>query len=297
MKLIDKVKAVLNEIYRVKEDNKATRLVIGAALARTVPQAKSLKDAEFKVFSQFGDDGIIQYLINHVKPKIDTFVEFGVENYEESNTRFLLMNNNWRGLILDGSPAHIEYIKNRSFFWQYDLTAIASFITAENINQLLAENGVSGQIGLLSIDIDGNDYWVWKAIKAVEADIVIAEYNSLFGAERAITVPYKADFVRTGEHYSNLYFGASLTALHDLAAEKGYSFVGCNQAGNNAYFVKNDKLNGLPPLSVADGFVAARFRESRSETGLLTLLNEKNRREMIENLPVINTRNGKQELL
>ncbi|UHG89557.1 hypothetical protein [Spirosoma oryzicola] len=297
MKLIDKVKAVLNEIYRVKEDNKAIRLVIGAALARTVPQAKSLKDAEFKVFSQFGDDGIIQYLINHVKPKIDTFVEFGVENYEESNTRFLLMNNNWRGLILDGSPAHIEYIKNRSFFWQYDLTAIASFITAENINQLLAENGVSGQIGLLSIDIDGNDYWVWKAIKAVEADIVIAEYNSLFGAERAITVPYKADFVRTGEHYSNLYFGASLTALHDLAAEKGYSFVGCNQAGNNAYFVKNDKLNGLPPLSVADGFVAARFRESRSETGLLTLLNEKNRREMIENLPVINTRNGKQELL
>ena len=302
MKLIQKIRNFLNEpllaqVRQAEEKNTATKLVVGAALAKMSHQAGSIKEAEFKVFSQFGDDGIIQYLINHVKPSVDTFIEFGVEDYEESNTRFLLMNNNWKGLVIDGSSHYIDRIKNSSFYWKYSFKAVASFITAENINRIFLENGISGQIGLLSIDIDGNDYWVWKAITAIEADIVVVEFNSLFGDERTVTIPYKADFIRSKEHYSYLYFGASLGALYDLAIEKGYALVGCNQAGNNAYFVKKQKLNGLLSLSVKEAYVASRFRESRNKEGELSLLDGNDRKAIIKGLPVINTRTNQQESL
>ena len=309
MKSIEKIRQFLNEpleaqirqlqdqIRQAKDDNAATKLVIGTGLAKLAHQAKSIKEAEFKIFSQFGDDGIIQYLISYVKPSVDTFVEFGVEDYEEANTRFLLMNNNWKGFIIDGSSTFINHIRNSLFYWRYSLKAAESFITAENINQLLVDNGIVGQIGLLSIDIDGNDYWVWKAITAAEADIVVIEYNSLFGSERTITVPYKPDFRREEAHYSYLYFGASLAALCDLALEKGYAFVGCNQAGVNAYFVKEEKLNGLPALSVKDGYVYSRFRESRNQEGIMSFLDGDDRRDLLGGLPVINTKTNEEEYL
>ncbi|MFD2569024.1 hypothetical protein ACFSUS_00160 [Spirosoma soli] len=299
--LLEPLQAQLHQVQvqlrQAKEDNAATKLVMGAALAKLVKQANSMKEAEFKIFSQFGDDGIIQYLINYVKPRVDTFVEFGVEDYEEANTRFLLMNDNWKGLIIDGSSTFIDHIKSSSFYWRYSLKAVTSFVTAENINQLLVSNGIVGQIGLLSIDIDGNDYWVWKAITAVEADIVVIEYNSLFGAERAISVPYKPDFMREEAHYSYLYFGASLPALYALAIEKGYAFVGCNQAGNNAYFVKKEKLNGLSALSVEEGYVYSRFRENRNQEGVMSFLDGAERSALLKGLPVINIETNKEEYL
>lgn len=291
------INQVQEQLRQVRVDNTATKLVMGAALAKLTRQATSVKEAEFKVFSQFGDDGIIQYLIGWVNPRVDTFVEFGVEDYEEANTRFLLLNNNWKGLIIDGSSTFIDYIKSSTFYWRYSLKAVASFVTAENINQLLVTSGITGQIGLLSIDIDGNDYWVWKAITVVEADIVVIEYNSLFGSDRSITTPYEPNFMREQAHYSYLYFGASLPALYDLAVEKGYAFVGCNQAGNNAYFVKKEKLNGLPALSVKEGYMYSRFRESRDQAGQMSFLDGVDREPVIKGLPVINTKTNKEELL
>lgn len=292
MKLFEKAKNLSKEIRRIKEDNQETRLLMGAILAKTCTSAKSLREAEFKVFSQFGDDGIIQFLVNNLPITVDKFVEFGVENYEESNTRFLLMNNNWRGLIIDGSQTHITNIKKSSIFWRYDLTAINSFITTDNINEILRDNNYSGRIGILSVDIDGNDYWIWKAITVTDPDIVISEYNSLLGAERSISVPYKPDFSRSTAHYSYLYFGASLPALCDLADTKGYAFVGCNQAGNNAFFVKKDIVGNLPVLTAKEGFIEARFREMRDHQGQLTFSSEEHRRKMIVGLPVVNVRTG-----
>ena len=153
--LLAQLQQVQGQLQQAKDDNQATKLVIGAGLAKQARQAQSIREAEFKIFSQFGDDGIIQYLIGVVNPRVDTFVEFGVEDYEEANTRFLLMNNNWKGLIIDGSSTFINHIQHSAFYWRYSLKASASFVTAENINQLLADNGISGQIGLLSVDIDG----------------------------------------------------------------------------------------------------------------------------------------------
>jgi hypothetical protein len=252
-----------------------------------------LHQVEFKVFSQFGDDGIIQYLVHRLQPLPDTFVELGVENYRESNTRFLLVNNNWCGLVLDGDDDSINYIQRDEIYWRHTLTACRAFITRENINELLREAGFTGEIGLLSIDIDGNDYWVWEKIGIVDPVVVIIEYNSIFGPDLAVTIPYEPQFARHQAHYSGQFWGASLQALKLLADRKGYSLVGCNSAGNNAYFVRNDKVADLIVLSVQQAFVDARFRDSRDEQEKLTYLTGAERFHAIAELEVYDLRQNK----
>lgn len=232
----------------------------------------SFEEVEFSVFSQVGDDGILQWLTHHIPfpEQAKSFVEFGVENYTEATTRFLLVNNNWRGMVMDGSEENVAYIQNDMITWMYDLTPVCSFITAENINSLLESHGFAGEIGILHIDIDGNDYWVWKAVTTANPIMVIVEYNSAFGNERAITVPYRPDFVASEEHYSRIIFGASVPAFEHLAAEKGYQFLGCNANGNNAYFIRNDYAKYIVDKIDQKKYVKTRFRQNRGEDGQLT---------------------------
>ncbi|MCF6407042.1 hypothetical protein L3C95_29365 [Chitinophaga filiformis] len=301
MKRMKKLVNVLHHfLYTSRKAQQSDLLLLGTLLARQnkeLPVLDNISAAEFKVFSQTGDDGIIQYLINKVYIPETTFIEFGVENYVESNTRFLLKYNNWSGLVIDGSKKSIRYIMSDDIYYQHDLKAVQAFITAENINDLIGVHGMKGEIGLLSVDIDGNDYWVWKAIDVVDPVIVVAEYNSVFGIDRAITVPYKPDFIREQAHYSHLYFGASLKALCVLAEEKGYAFVGSNSIGNNAYFVKKNRLGGLRALSAEEGYVYSRFRESRDKKGNLNYLSGAERYECIKGLSVYNVMTGLEEKL
>ncbi|MFZ5862535.1 MAG: hypothetical protein ACOYXR_06845 [Nitrospirota bacterium] len=233
-----------------------------------------LHQAEFKVFSQFGDDGIIQYLIHRtgITNCEQCFVEFGVESYEESNTRFLLTNDNWKGVVIDGDPRNIRHIQYDRISWRHDLRALCAFIDRDNINGLIKSAGMSGDIGLLSIDIDGNDYWVWERIECVNPVIVVVEYNSVFGWEHAVSVPYDPRFQRGAAHYSHLYWGCSIAALERLAKKKGYALVGSNSAGNNAYFVRRDRLSGIRELTAQEAYVESKFRESRDQSGRLTFL-------------------------
>jgi len=243
---------------------------------------------EFQVFSQWGEDGIIQMLLRHIEIPNKIFIEFGVENYTESNTRFLLINNNWAGLVIDGSPEHINYIKQDAIYWQHNLKAVQAFIDKDNINKLIAENGIKGEIGILSIDIDGNDYWVWQAINVVNPAIVIVEYNSRFGKDKAVTIPYNPSFIRSQAHYSMLYAGASLKALYNLAKSKGYSFVGCNSVGNNAFFIRQDlKPSYIKELTVEEGYIASQFRESRDEQGNLSYLSWDQVDQILSSLPLV----------
>jgi hypothetical protein len=147
-------------------------------------------------------------------------------------------------------------------------------------------------MGLLSIDIDGNDYWIWDSINVVNPRIVICEYNSVFGDEHCVTIPYSADFVRQNVHSSNLYFGASLGALSMLAERRGYFFVGCNSAGNNAFFVRKDVIGNLPVVSLEKGYVASKFRESRDEQNRLTFVSGENRIKLIGAMSVIDLKSG-----
>lgn len=247
-----------------------------------------LQQNEFRAFSQWGEDGIIQKLIRHIKIEKKIFIEFGVENYTESNTRFLLMNNNWAGLIIDGSQKNLDYIKSDSIYWQYNLKAECSFITKDNINTIFKRNGVTGEVGILSIDIDGNDYWVWDAINVVNPAIVITEYNARFPTSMAVTVPYDPSFVRSQKHYSMIYYGASLAALDILARKKGYVFVGCNSAGNNAFFVRSDLMvPEIKELTLQNGYVANQFRESRDANGNLIFLSKQDELDILMSLPLV----------
>ena len=125
---------------------------------------KNIQDYEFKVFSQWGEDGILQYLIRSIEIKYKTFIEFGVEDFSESNCRFLLMKDNWQGFVIDGSETNIQKLKNSYYYWKYDLECKYKFITKDNINNLLLESGFDKDLGLLSIDLDGNDYYILEAI-------------------------------------------------------------------------------------------------------------------------------------
>lgn len=277
----------LAEVQRTLQEQKILTAKLHIKQIKNLGVLENLHDAEFSVFSQFGDDGIIQYLINNIEVTDFSFIEVGVEDYKESNTRFLLVNNNWKGLVIDSSSSYISYIRQDSIYWQHELTAVAEFITAENINTTITANGFAGELGLLSIDIDGNDYWIWRALDAVRPNIVVSEYNSVLGNTRAVTVPYDPEFNRTKAHYSNLYYGSSLKALDLLARDKGYTFVGSNAAGNNAYFVRLDRIGNLKPVDVEVGYVESRYRESRDANGRLTHISSADRRRAIGELPVL----------
>jgi hypothetical protein len=288
------------ELGVVRSDLDVARVLVGRSMSEQIAnkgRLPSLQGAEFKVFSQFGDDGIIQYLVRYLGIEATTFVEFGVGDYRECNTRFLLINNNWRGLIMDGNEQSVAKIKKDPVCLFYDLAVAREFITRENINDLLLRHGFKGPIGLLSIDIDGNDYWVWEGVEIVDPAIVVCEYNSVFGHTRALTTPYDPAFVRGEAHYSNLYYGASIKALCCLAIRKGYAFVGSNSNGNNLYFVRRDRLADLKELTPSEGYVESRFRESLDPDGKSQFLSGKARRELIKDCELIDVESGERTTL
>lgn len=277
-------------IAPVRKENVEQSIVLScqymANSNRTRGNIRFLSAVEFRGFSQWGEDGILDWLLERLPDIPDTFVEFGVEDYRESNTRLLLFLRNWRGLVLDGSEAHIKSIQAQDIYWRHDLTAKCAFIDRDNINQLIASSGLQGDIGLLSVDIDGNDYWVWQAIEVVRPVVVACEYNAVFGDVHRLSVPYQPDFQRTRAHHSNLYFGASLQSLIHLGEQKGYRFVGTNSNGCNAFFVRNDHAAGV--LAAIDEIRAypSRLREARDENGQLTFVRGIQRADIIRHLPV-----------
>lgn len=292
---MNNIKNLLRSVIRktvaqeVKKENEKSLMALGALLCnqqRLDDQNKELTDYEFKIFSQWGEDGIIQYLIHNIEIKNKVFIEFGVENYEEANTKFLLMRDNWSGLVIDSSQKNIDSIKESELCWRYDLKVKMGFITAENINELIKQEKIEGEIGLLSIDIDGNDYWVWEKIEIVQPVIVIVEYNSVFGKNSTVTVPYHKEFERHKKHYSGLYWGASLGAFVHLAENKGYAFVGSNSAGNNAFFIRKDRLGNIKSKTAEEGYVESKFRDSRNKDGELDFASGSERLEKIKGINV-----------
>ena len=243
---------------------------------------KNLKDCDldnldnlaFSIYSQFNEDGIIQFLINNLDIKNKEFIEIGVENFEEANTRFLLQNNCWRGLIIDSSKANINFIKKQNYYWRYELEAEDAFVTKENVNKIIKKYDFKQNIGLLSIDIDGNDYWVWDAISSINPDVLIIEYNSLFGSEKSLTLKYDQNFVRPNRGIYRCLYGASLKALTNLSETKGYSLIAVNSNGNNAFYVRNELLNEkIYKRNVSKCFKKNTFKEYIDTNGEIKNLN------------------------
>jgi len=208
----------------------------------------SFAESEFSSFSQNGEDGILLMLFAVIGAKNKVVVEVCAGDGIECNAANLIVNHGWAGLLFDGDDAALkrgrEFYSSRSSGWRFRRlppTLVSAWITADNINSLIKENGVVGEIDLLSLDLDGVDYWIWNAIDAVSPRVVVLEYNNRWDANQSVTVPYRPDFLGTGASVAGVgYFGASLLAFTRLARKKGYRLVGSNSPNTNAFFLRND---------------------------------------------------------
>lgn len=249
-----------------------------------------LEDSEIRIFSQNGEDGIIDYLINQLEIKKPNFIEIGSGDYSESNTRFLYEMYYSSGLIIDCLDGLYEKVRNNVNLWKGDLRVLKKSVNSENIKEIISKN-CNFNVDLVSIDIDGIDYWVLKNFHFFDAKIFIVEYNAIFGSDLEVTVPNIDNFLREQYHYSFLCYGASLKAYINLMNGQGYYFLGVNRLRNNAFFISKKypkevyfpKIDNLINLESTN----ALFRESRSKEGSLNYLSPNKRIKEILDCEVI----------
>jgi hypothetical protein len=219
-----------------------------------------LADAEFRAFSQNGEDGILLYLFSILGMGGRKVIEMCAGDGVQCNATNLIINHGWAGLLFDGALASVE--RGRRFYAKHPDTFslpprfVHDWITRENVNQLIEREGWTGEIDLFSLDVDGVDYWIWDALEIVQPRVVVVEFQCLWGAETAVTVPYSPEFKGEYSQGFGVYSGASLAAFVRLAARKGYRLVGVQRLGFNAFFVRNgladDLLPAVDPVAALD---------------------------------------------
>lgn len=229
---------------------------------------EKLSDAGFGVFAQTDEDGILSWLVDRIGCKHETFIEFGVHDYRESNTRYLLLTRNWCGLVMDGDEKNIEAIHSDDVGYMRDLLAVPAFITRDNIADLIRSADFSERVGILSVDIDGVDYWVLERIE-IEADIIVVEYNDFLG-DVPVTVPYSPSFSRWLASPHATYWGASLAAFRHLLEGRGYVFVGTNLIGINAFFVHSDHADSIKEHLESVVIHPCTTRDARDSSGRIS---------------------------
>lgn len=227
------VQAVLRELYLDRE---------------TLPYPERLIAQRFRLASQNQEDGITLALLKEAGTVTRTFIEIG-SGLSGGNSAVLAREWGWTGLMVDGAGATRMEQVGRRF---PGVTAINSWVTRDNINALIASHGFSGEVDLFSLDLDGVDYWIWEAMTICTPRVVILEYNSMFGPDRAVTVPYDETFDRSRHH--TMYYGASLAAWVRLAERKGYRLVAVEPAGINAFFLRNDLATHIPACAARTAY-------------------------------------------
>jgi hypothetical protein len=245
-KEIDRLK---HEIDRFASLDRKLQILLSLEYHR-LASALPLSDIQFRSFSQNGEDGILLYIFSLIGTTNRQAVEICAGDGIECNTANLIINHGWKALLLDADAAKIErgrqlYAKLSDSFIRPPVL-LHTWITRENVNDLVRGHGFEGDIDLLSLDIDGNDYWIWQALDAIRPRVVVLEYNAIWRADRAVTIPYdpafQLDFSRQ-PHYG----GASLAAMVKLGREKGYRLVGSDREEINAFFVRSDLGAALLP--------------------------------------------------
>jgi hypothetical protein len=235
--LEDRVKQQALEIARLRHSDLA-------------PQ-QSFHAAELKIESQNGEDGVLLWLFSRIGATDHRFVEFGVEDGRECNTANLSRHWGWSGLLIEADEEGAAAA--RRYYGHLPVAVERAMVQPDNINDLMGKHDLGGAFDLLSIDIDGNDLWVWQAIKA-RPRVTVIEYNPSYGPEWSASVPFDPGFSYDEFVHGGTYHGASITALSRIGAAKGYSLVGCESAGANAFFVRDDCLQGLQAMDPADAW-------------------------------------------
>lgn len=242
LKRIEAQAETINKIWvRLRNAEPAVQALLREAHCdpESVPYPERLMVQRFRLSSQNQEDGITLALLNEAGVTNRRFVEIG-SGLSGGNSGFLANELGWTGLMVDGDAAHMVQVGRR--FPQ--VTAVGAWVTRENINELITGHGFGGDVDLFSLDLDGNDYWIWEAMTACTPRVVILEYNSMFGPARAVTVPYDPQFDR--RRHRPFYYGASLAALARLGATKGYRLVAVEPTGVNAFFLRNDVAAHIP---------------------------------------------------
>ena len=228
----------------------------------------SFDTAGFRVYSQSDEDGILLYIFSLIGMNNKKCAELACGTPYGANTTNLICNWGWRGLLIDANQQAIrianDFYQSNKDTWLYPPRLLSKWVTKENINDILRQNNFTGEIDLLSLDLDGVDYWIWKEIKVIKPRVITVEYNQIWGENKSVTVPYKSDF---GRFKNNpLYYGASLLAFVKLAKKKGYRLVGCNRYGFNAFFINESvKEKLLPEISVNKCLNHPRIIEQRKQ--------------------------------
>jgi hypothetical protein len=238
-------------------------------LRRSANGGSPLRDVTLSVHSQFEEDGILLVLFALVGTTNRQCIELCAGDAIESNSANLILNHGWTGILCDGDEANVRCA--RRFFRRcrasrvWPPTVVHRWLSAENVNDFLVQHGAVPEPDLLSIDVDGNDYWLWKAIDAITPRVVVIEINHLWAAERAVTVPYAPDFRATFTAHGSDYAGASLPAMVKLGREKGYRLVAVNRIATNAFFLRNGVGDEVfPEIDPASCFEHPRARFGRN---------------------------------
>lgn len=218
-------------------------------LLRSGAPLPSLRDVEFRAYSQTGEDGILLYIFALLGITNRRAVEICAGNGTTCNTANLIINHGWHGLLFDGNYEQIRF--GQRFYAQNEDTFLSpphlvhAWITRDNVNELITRYGFQDEIDLLSLDLDGVDYWIWQAINCIQPRVVVVEFSNMWGPDRAVTVPYHPDFRSRAVHPH--YCGASLAAFIKLGRQKGYRFVGTQRYGFNAFFIRDGLAEDILP--------------------------------------------------
>jgi hypothetical protein len=295
--ILNKFFKFLHEIYRFKSQQNFDDLkfLIGqnsilASRARYT-QIQFLHEAEVKIFSQWGEDGIIDYLLHILKISKPRILEIGVGDFTECNSRFAAEFMNASVYMVDINKELVDKVIDKNLYWKTTLYPQIDRVTPDNAQSHFESALIKMRgIDLLSIDIDGNDFWVLEALDLEKVSIVICEYNPVYGSKIACTIIRNDNYDRSKSHFSYLHFGMSLRAAILLLKRKGFIFVGSNLVGNNAFFVREElrsqiKLQ-IPDLDQLEFFVDWRIRESRSRDGDLNFLSLNDSRKEIQDCSV-----------
>ena len=269
-------------------------LLTSHAMSARKHSMKDLWDAEFRVFSQFGEDGIVDLLLDELQISKPRIMEIGAGDFSECNSRFALHKRNCSAYLVDMREDLQRGLQESEIRWKASVAVEIAKIDEKNIKDIESRaSKFLKYIDVISLDIDGIDFWIAQHINWNGIKIAIVEYNPVFGAKLSVSIPKDTFSSRFEHHYSGLVYGASLLAWIEFFASKDMRFVGTNRAGNNAFFVPSSLAGNLPfrlpDISQLDAYMDWQIRDSRNQDQTLSSLSLEQARNLISGVELIDT--------
>ena len=295
-KIYKRIREFLRRALTVEPVNQKINigLLTSHAMSARKHSMKDLWDAEFRVFSQFGEDGIVDLLLDELQISKPRIMEIGAGDFSECNSRFALHKRNCSAYLVDMREDLQRGLQESEIRWKASVAVEIAKIDEKNIKDIESRaSKFLKYIDVISLDIDGIDFWIAQHINWSGIKIAIVEYNPVFGAKLSVSIPKDTFSSRFEHHYSGLVYGASLLAWIEFFASKDMRFVGTNRAGNNAFFVSSSLAGNLPfrlpDMSQLDAYVDWQIRDSRNQDQTLSSLSLEQARNLISGVELIDT--------